>query len=53
MFVSNESEDEPDATPDATLEQLRELDIDGMSPRDAMETLYRLKELAQKRKKVG
>ncbi|HJN50430.1 MAG: DNA mismatch repair protein MutS [Pseudomonadales bacterium] len=47
MFVSNE----PDQDADATLDELRELDIDGMTPREAVEALYRLKEMAEKRKK--
>jgi len=47
MFISHASGQKPDPT----LEQLRGLDIDGMTPREAMETLFRLKEMAQRGKK--
>lgn len=45
MFINTE-----DDQAHATLEQLRDLDIDGMTPRQAVTTLYRLKELALKGK---
>ena len=45
MFINTE-----DDQAHANLEQLRDLDIDGMTPRQAVTTLYRLKELALKGK---
>ena len=40
-------EEEPEESGDRLREALSELDPDAMSPRDALEALYRLRELAE------
>ncbi len=48
MFVSSAN----DHAATTTLEELRGLDIDGMTPREAVEALYRLKEMTRKGKQA-